>query len=110
LIYNKKIEIGDTYFYRDIIHPKYIVERSILCDNDELVGSGILTHINDFIRILYDKMSMNYNDYVTENFDINLKVKRKTFWKECDINDIYNYEKIIEETINEIRTIKNTIG
>ena len=103
LINNKKIEIGDTYFYRDIIHPKYVVERSILCENDELVGSGRLIHINDFIRTLYKQLNMNYDDYVNENFNHNLKTKRKTFWKE---SNICLYEKIIEDTLYEIKKIK----
>jgi nucleoside-diphosphate-sugar epimerase len=107
LISNNKIEIGNTYFYRDIIHPKYVVERSLLCDFDELVGSGRLTHINDFTRKLYSEMGMNYDDYVTENFDHNLKVKRKTFWQETNI---CLYEKLIEDTVNELKEIKNTIS
>jgi len=107
LINNKKIEIGDTYFYRDIIHPKYVVERSILCESDELVGSGRLTHINDFIRKLYKLMDMNYKEYVTENINNNLIIKRKTFWQE---SDICLYEKLTEDTINEIKSIKNTIS
>ena len=107
LIHNKKIEIGDTYFYRDIIHPKYVVDRSLLCQKHELVGSGRLTHINDFIRILYKKMDMIYEDYVVENNINNNKIKRKTFWVESYIN---KYEKIIEETVNEIQFIKNSVS
>lgn len=107
LINNKKIEIGDTYFYRDLVHPSYVVERSILCENDELVGSGRLTHVNDFIRSLYSGMDMNYDEYVTENLDCNLKVKRKTFWEE---SNICKYEKIIGDTIDEIKKIKNLIS
>jgi len=107
IIYEEKIEIGDTYFYRDIIHPKYVVERSLLCDCDEIVGSGRLTHINDFIRSLYNNMNMNYDDYVIENFNNNLNVKRQTFWQE---STTCKYKKIMEDTINEIKKIKNTIS
>jgi nucleoside-diphosphate-sugar epimerase len=102
LINNEKIEIGDTYFYRDIVHPKYVVERSLLCDKDELIGSGRLIHINDFIRRLYSKMDMNYDDYVIENFDYN-KNKRKTYWEN---SYICKYDNLIEDTINEIKQIK----
>lgn len=103
LINNKKIEIGDTYFYRDIIHPKYVVERSILCNEDEIVGSGRLIFVNDFIRKLYEFMDMKYEDYVTENFNNNLKTKRKTFWKE---SNKCLYEKLIEDTVDELKKIK----
>ncbi len=107
IINNKKIEIGDTYFYRDLVHPKYVVERSILEQEHALVGSGRLTFVNDFIRKLYSGMDMNYDEYVTENFDCNLKVKRKTFWEE---SNICKYEKIIDDTINEIKKIKNKLS
>jgi nucleoside-diphosphate-sugar epimerase len=103
LINNKKIEIGNTYFYRDLVHPKYVVERSILAQEHELIGSGRLTHVNDFIRKLYSEMNMEYDDYVTENFNHNLKIERKTFWQE---SNICLYKKIIEDTVDEIRRIK----
>ena len=107
LINNKKIEIGDTYFYRDLVHPKYVIERSILAQEHELIGSGRLTHVNDFIRKLYSEMNMIYDDYVTENFNHNLKIERKTFWQE---SNICLYKKLIEDTVNEIKEIKYTIS
>jgi len=107
ILNNKKIEIGNTYFYRDLVHPKYVVERSILAQEHELVGSGRLTHVNDFIRELYSGMDMNYDEYVIENFDHNLKVERKTFWQD---SNICLYKKLIEDTLNELKEIKYTIS
>ena len=80
-ILNKKhIEIGDTYFYRDLVHPKHVAERSILANEDEIVGSGRLTFVNDFIRDLYKYYELDYDQYVTENMNNNLKVKRKIYY------------------------------
>lgn len=67
IINKKQIEIGDTYFYRDICHTKYMVERSIQAKSDEIVGSGKLILINDFIRQLYSSCGLEYDKYVKEN-------------------------------------------
>lgn len=104
IINKKKIEIGDTYFYRDIIHPKYLVERSIKAKNNELVGSGRLTFINDFIRDLYSSFNMNYDDYVTENFDHNLKVERKIFYLNSQKN-LYTYKNLLDDTVEDISRV-----
>jgi len=101
IINKKKIELGDTYFYRDIIHPKYVVERSLLANEDEIIGSGRLTFVNDFIRELYIKNGLKYEDYVTEIDD-------KTFSQKWSI--IYlkskesKYNSLIEDTLKDIKT------
>jgi len=107
IIYNKKIEIGDTYFYRDLIHPKCIVEQSIDTEEDMVVGSGRLMFVNDFIRDLYFGMKMEYDYYVTEDSKHNLNIKRNINYSD---NYIYSYEKILEETLNEIKKRKNILS
>jgi hypothetical protein len=92
IINKKQIEIGDTYFYRDIIHPKYVVERSILSQSDEIIGSGRLTHVNDFIRSLYSYFNMDYNYYVKENIG-HLSTNRNIFYlksQKCLYNNLFN--------------------
>ena len=104
LINKKKIEIGDTNFYRDLIHPSYVVERSMKAKEDEVVGSGNLININNFIRDLYNEMDMNYNEYVTENSINNLQVKRKEFFYET--TNKYPYELLLKKTIEDIKEWK----
>jgi nucleoside-diphosphate-sugar epimerase len=103
IINKKKIEIGDTYFYRDIIHPKYVVERSLLADKDEIVGSGRLTFINDFIKDLYFFSGLKYEDYVTENIDCNLTTKRKINYLKST-SQLYN--DLLSDTLNDLKTFK----
>lgn len=103
IINKKKIEIGNTYFYRDLVHPKYVVERSIMAEKDEIVGSGRLTFVNDFIRYLYIVNHMNYDDYVTENYDHNLRNKRKIYYvdsKRC------MYDSLVTDTLNDINNAR----
>jgi len=104
IINKKKIEIGNTDFYRDLIHPSYVIERSIIAKNDELIGSGNLININKFIKDLYKEMNMNYEDYVTENSINNLLVKRKDFY--FDTNVLYPYDLLLIKTIEDIKKWK----
>jgi nucleoside-diphosphate-sugar epimerase len=98
LINKKKIEIGDTYFYRDLVHPKYVVERSIKCTSDEMVGSGRLTYMNDFIRELYKQCNMNYDEYVTENFNLGTPNKKAIYLKTREAK----YTNLLTDTLNDI--------
>jgi nucleoside-diphosphate-sugar epimerase len=107
IINKKHIEIGDTYFYRDLIHPKYVVQRSILAENDEIVGSGRLIFVNDFIRELYNENDLCYADLVTENFDHNLSIKRKIFYAK---HQYQQYSNLLKDTLNDINKLKNKIS
>jgi nucleoside-diphosphate-sugar epimerase len=101
-IINKKIiEIGNTYFYRDLIHPKYVVERSILAEKDEIIGSGRLTYINNFIRDLYDHFNLDYEKYVIEKFDKYILNNRHIYYlksKRC----LYNYDDLLQDTLRDL--------
>lgn len=108
IINKTKIQIGDTYFYRDIIHPKLIIERSLLAIEDEIIGSGRLIYINDFIKDLYKSNGLNYNDYVNENYDLNLKIKRNIYYLKSN-TCLLSYKKLIQYTNNDIKKFKKNI-
>lgn len=108
IINKKKIEIGNTYFYRDLIHPRYVVERSMLATEEEIVGSGRLTFVNDFIRTLYEKNDMKYEDYVSENlsqkFPSTVIENKKIIYLKSNEP---KYTNLLEDTLEDIRTWKN---
>jgi len=67
-IINKKIiEIGDTYYYRELLHPSMVVNQTIGMVEAKIIGSGKLIFVNDFIRKLYSSFDMKYEDFVIEN-------------------------------------------
>lgn len=68
IIHNKKIELNDTYFYRDLLHPSIVVEecRNREIGEDFVIGSGRLTFVNDLIRNLYEAFDMKYENMVQE--------------------------------------------
>jgi len=101
IINKKKIEIGNTYFYRDMVHTKYMVERSINATKDEMVGSGRLFFVNDFIRDLYKAFDMSYEDYVTENIDTKSRHAEKLFYSYQ--TKVYTYDILLKDTIKDIK-------
>ena len=102
IINKSKIEIGDTYFYRDIIHPKFVVSESIKSEEHQIVGSGRMIYVNDFIRDLYTNYGLEYNDYVTENISkYNEYDKRKEYYLRSN-NCLYSYKQLLNDTIEDI--------
>jgi hypothetical protein len=102
IINKKKIEIGYTYFYRDIVHPKFVVDKSISARGHEIIGSGRLTFVNDFIRDLYQHYQMDYDEYVIENFDkYNEYDKRKEYYLNSK-KPLYTYMQLLKDTISDI--------
>lgn len=103
IINEKKITIGNTYFYRELIHPKFVVEQSIKATEDSIIGSGRVIFVNDFIRSLYSYFCMSYDEYVTEDIKENITYDEKIFYlktKHMLYNTLYN------DTIREIEKIK----
>lgn len=103
IINEQPIEIGDTFFYRDIVHPKYIVEQSIISEEDKILGSGRLIFVNDFIKDLYSHYNLNYFKLVKQN---DIYSNKNIFYlksKDC----LYPYKQLLTDTILDINTFKN---
>lgn len=103
IINKNKIELGDTYYYRDLIHPKYVVKKSIESTNHEIVGSGRLTFVNDFIRDLYDKFGLNYEKFVIENKNKYIEYEKKKEYYLNSQNCLYSYTELLNDTIEDIK-------
>lgn len=98
IINEKQITIGNTYFYRELLHPKFVVEQSIQSNSDVIIGAGRLIFVNDFIRSLYSHFNMKYEDYVIEDYKENITSDEKIFYlksKQIMYNNLYN-DTIIE--------------
>ena len=98
IINKKPIEIGNTYFHRDIVHTKYMVERTLKTTQDEVIGSGRLTNINNFIRDIYNHFEMKYEDWVKE--DLSYEPVDRLFYSKQ--SEIYTYNRLLTDTINDI--------
>jgi len=103
IINEKKITIGNTYFYRELLHPKYVVQKSIDATSDNIIGSGRLIFVNEFIRHLYSFFHLNYDELITEDYKENITSNERIFYlksKQLLNNNLYN------DTIREIEKIK----
>jgi hypothetical protein len=106
IVNQKQITIGNTYFYRELLHPKFIVEQSIIATHDDIIGSGRLIFVNDFIRSLYYYFDLNYDDYVTEDSSKNITNNEKIFY--LDSKDVlYSELDLFNDTIIELTNILN---
>jgi nucleoside-diphosphate-sugar epimerase len=102
--FKTKIEIGDTYFYRELLHPSFVVTQSINQENDSIIGTGNLIFINDFIRKLYKAFDMKYENYVTENLDQKSIYRKNIFYNKNRIN--FTEYNLLDILVKEIKDIK----
>lgn len=107
IINKSPIEIGDTYFYRDIIHPKFVVNESIKSSKHQIVGSGRLIFVNDFIRELYNRFDMNYEEYIIENIGKFTEYEKRKEYYLRSREVLYSYDSLLNDTINDIINYEN---
>jgi hypothetical protein len=103
ILKGRKIEIGNTYFYRELLHPAYVTKQSILATEHSIIGSGRVVFVNDFIRHLYECSGMKYEDHVLEKIDNSRKQERDIYFldsKEC----LYFYSELLSDTLEDIRS------
>ncbi len=106
-IINKEIiNVGDLNINRDIIHPKFLVEESIKCKNDMIVGSGYLTNIKEFVFNLYEHFGLNYYEYVIEDKNHQSPHKKNEFW----LNTKNKYKDLLKENINDVKQFKSKLS
>lgn len=102
LVNRTPIEIGDTQFYRELLHPLFVVKESIQKTGEDcIIGSGRLTHINDFIKNLYSFYGMEYDDYVTEKIVSASKYRIRPFYSEHK-NSLMGEDQIFSKMTDEI--------
>jgi nucleoside-diphosphate-sugar epimerase len=102
IINRKVIDIGDTYYYRDLLHPSDLVSYSLEANIDTVVGGGELIFINDFIRDLYSAFDMSYENYVNENISEKSIYRKNIFYSK----HIYPSTKLnlLNKLVNEIKS------
>ncbi len=100
----ERITIGDVYYYREMLHPSMIVDASLRCDagKDEIIGSGRLVYVRDFIQALYRKFGLRYNDFVTEEITSESIYRKNIFYSSMK-NDKYNVDSLLDMTVSELR-------
>lgn len=108
ILFNKKIELGDTYFYRDMLHPSTIVSECLnkSVGEDFIVGSGRLIYVNDLIRDLYQSFKMCYNTMVQECIKSQGIYKQNLFYS-ASVPPTNNKKTLFEMLYQELKDKKN---
>lgn len=87
ILKNHRITLGDTYYYRDILHPSIVANESMIHDigEDFIIGSGRLIFINDLIRDFYSYFGMKYDEMVIEKIDNFASYRNKIFYSGTEL-------------------------
>lgn len=88
LINNEISNFGFLNINRDIIHPKYLVSKSLLVNQDCIIGSGKLTNVDSFISELFQYYGKDYKEFIISDKNISSNHVGNQFWFET--NDIYH--------------------
>ncbi|HVI42029.1 MAG TPA: hypothetical protein VM577_15365 [Anaerovoracaceae bacterium] len=101
IINKEKIEVGNLDFYRDMVHTKFVVEKSIGATKDIMIGSGKLFHIRTFVKDLYKLNDMNFSDYVKDHSNLPMKKQDKLIM--ADVPWDYTYEDLLKDTQEDLK-------
>lgn len=108
IIQGHKIELGDTYYYRDILHPSMAAIESTrhAVGKDFMIGSGRVLFVNDLIRSLYSAFGMRYEDMVTERISAQAHYRYRIFYSATPAANPFN-ESILQMMVDEIKGVRN---
>jgi nucleoside-diphosphate-sugar epimerase len=103
ILSKRPIIIGDVSYYREMLHPSMIVDASMKCKEgvDEIVGSGRVVFVKDFIKLLYGKLNLIYEDFVTEQVTSPSIYRRNIFYAQRQ-TDTYSVDVMLDRTTKEL--------
>ena len=84
ILNGQRIQLGDTYYYRDILHPSIVAEESAKhrVGEDFMIGSGRVVFVNDLIRTLYAEFGMSYESMVDEKIGNPAHYRNRIFYSD----------------------------
>ena len=81
-----------------------MAQEVIKTSGHQIIGSGRMTHINDFIRDLYNYFGKSYDDLVVENLGSFKEYEIKYEYYLKTLRPCYSYIDLLNDTINDIET------
>lgn len=99
IIHKKKVTIGNTHFVRELVHPRYVVQKSLRASAHAMIGAGYGIEVNGFIRDLYKAFGLEYETFVKEEIaDQNNTKAHPVYFTRNDVID-YTYGDLLRDTI-----------
>lgn len=99
IIHKRLIQVGNLDFYRDMVHTKFVVEKSISLSSDSMLGAGKLFNVRDFVIDLYKTNELDFYHFVKEDRAAPLG-KPKLITAQVDWE--YSYQDLLSSTQNDI--------
>jgi nucleoside-diphosphate-sugar epimerase len=98
------IEIGDTHYYRDLLHSSHVTSVCRQLSGDTVIGSGRLVFVNDFIRDLYRRFDLSYEELVTEHAGKWSYIPKNEYYLRGPVR--YPYERLLDDTVAELKACR----
>jgi len=98
------IEIGDTHYYRDLLHSAHVAAVCRQLSGDTVIGSGRLVFVNDFIRDLYRRFDLSYDELVTEHAGKWSYIPKNEYYLRGPVR--YPYERLLDDTVAELKACR----
>lgn len=105
IIEEKNITISNIDFDREILHAKYVARCIKDVEKNEIIGAGRLVNVVKFVKELYNLFDLDFKTLVNIDQQKTFSNKRKINWK--SVAGDYTYEKLVADTFNEIKKVKN---
>lgn len=100
LLSNRKYEIGNINFNRDLIHPKILIDETLKTESERIIGSGHLFNVKKFVEDIFTGLDLDINKYLTYKSEDFLNNKRAEYYNK---EKICSYELLLSTTIQEIK-------
>lgn len=99
IINKQRINVGNLNFHRDMVHTKFVTQKSIELNQDSMIGSGKLFNIRNFTKDLYDLNNMDFKYFVNE--DLTKPIGKEKLIK-AQVDWDYTYEDLLSDTQKDI--------
>lgn len=103
IIKKQRIEVGNLDFYRDMVHTKFVVKKSIEQSQDTMMGAGKLFNIKDFVKDLYEMNNMDFSYFVKENNPLTFVSKERLMMAKVPWS--YTYQDLLSDTQIELKQL-----
>ena len=108
IIEEKKITIGNIAYYRDLLHPSFVVRQSLKASEHQIIGSGRIVFVKDFIETLYLHFGLDPKEFIVESkeeLSEDYMLRENIFYLDSH-KCLYSYDELIEDTVFDIGEIK----
>lgn len=107
ILHEEKTEIGNVFFYRDIIHPNFVIKQTVNSKKHQLIGSGRMIYVIDYIKDLYSAFNLDLKRFVKIDKLVSFEKKEvKEYYMESDIC-LYDYNTLLADTVHDLNEYKN---